>query len=406
MFTLSAPKLQAITEELREILDGEFISPIEDGSISVLPGDTQQVSLILQYASRRRLTVDPRGGGTKLRWANGSVPHIRLGLSRLNRLLDHPWQDLTCTVQAGCTWTSLQQYLARHEQFIALDPLFADRATVGGILATNDSGSLRQRYGGLRDLVIGMTLVLSDGTIARTGGKVVKNVAGYDLSKLLTGSMGTLAVITEANFRLHALPQHTRVFTIGAPDATCLSRLIHILRESHLLMQALQIRRNKSEAHLDISLTSHPAAQQDELLSQMAQAEGLVLQEINEASCFIRDRPHAEGSTFVRISTLPVDVCAFVDQLQHVAQKIDIDSVSQAIGLHDVMFRGSGDEITKVIHNLSSGPSISVVMLEPGPDVDTQAFRVPAPVMSVMRAVKRSFDPDDILGPGKFFVTQ
>ena len=100
----------------------------------------------------------------------------------------------------------MQRELARHNQRVALDPVFPDRATVGGIIATNDSGVLRRRYGSLRDLVIGMTIVLADGTIARTGGKVVKNVAGYDLPKLLTGSFGTLGVITEVTFRLHPLP--------------------------------------------------------------------------------------------------------------------------------------------------------------------------------------------------------
>ncbi len=96
---------------------------------------------------------------------------------------------------------------------VALDPLWPERATVGGVLAANDSGALRLRYGGLRDLIIGMTMVLADGTIAKSGGKVVKNVAGYDLHKLMTGSFGTLGVITEVNFRLHPVEQHARTLT-------------------------------------------------------------------------------------------------------------------------------------------------------------------------------------------------
>ncbi len=129
--------------------------------------------------------------------------------ARFDRVLEHTWQDLTCTVQAGCTWQSLQDALAQHGQFVALDPLWPERATVGGIIASNDSGSLRLRYGSLRDLVIGMTVVLADGTVAQVGGKVVKNVAGYDLHKLLIGAFGTLGVITEVTFRLHAIPRHT-----------------------------------------------------------------------------------------------------------------------------------------------------------------------------------------------------
>ena len=125
---------------------------------------------------------------------------------------------MTCTVEAGCTWAAMQSELAHHGQMVALDPLWPERATVGGIVAANDGGALRLKYGGLRDLIIGMTVVLADGTIAKTGGKVVKNVAGYDLHKLMTGSFGTLGVIAEVNFRLHPLEANTQTWTAVAPD--------------------------------------------------------------------------------------------------------------------------------------------------------------------------------------------
>lgn len=402
---MASPSLSTLhtAEQLALIADEESVRPGEDGVITVLPKDTQQVSEALRYATEKGLTVAARGGGTKQQWGGGTTPHIRLSLSRLNRVLDHPWQDLTCTVQAGCTWASLQQSLARHGQFVALDPLFADRATVGGVIATNDSGALRQRYGSLRDLVIGMTLVLADGTIARTGGRVVKNVAGYDLSKLMTGSMGTLAVITEANFRLHALPQHQRIFTATASDAAHLAPLLAAIRASHLLTQALQVRRTSAEAHLDICLTAHPAARQEALLATMAQKEGLDLREAADALCFERDALLAGGSTFIRISTLPADICAVVDELQRVSPAIEVISTSQGIGLHDVSLRGPGREIAAAINRLRSRPSAAVTVLQTGPDIETQPFTVPAPVISVMQAVKRNFDPMGTLGPGKFF---
>ncbi len=402
---MTSPSMATLhtAEQLALIVDEEFLSASEDGVITVLPKDTQQVSETLRYATEKGLTVDASGGGTKQQWGKGATPHVRLNLSRLNRVLDHPWQDLTCTVQAGCTWSSLQQSLAKHGQFVALDPLFADRATVGGIIATNDSGALRQRYGSLRDLVIGLTLVLADGTIARTGGRVVKNVAGYDLSKLMTGSMGTLAVITEVNFRLHALPQYQRIFTATASDATRLAPLLAAIRGSHLLIQALQLRRTQGEAHLDVCLTAHPAAQQETLLATMAQAAGLALQETAEASCFEREALLTGNSTFIRVSTLPVDTCAVADELQRMSPAIEVVSTSQGIGLHDVSLRGSGKEIVAAINRLRSRPSTVVTVLQTGPDVETQAFTIPAPVMSVMQAVKRNFDPTGTLGPGKFF---
>ena len=112
----------------------------------------------------------------------------------------------------------LQDALARHGQRLALDPLWPQHATVGGVLATNDSGSLRLRFGALRDLIIGVTLALPDGTLAKSGGKVVKNVAGYDLHKLMTGSFGTLGVIAAVNFRLHPVEQHSRTWTAVADE--------------------------------------------------------------------------------------------------------------------------------------------------------------------------------------------
>jgi glycolate oxidase FAD binding subunit len=402
MISPSIANLRAI-EDLALMVGGESVSPDADGAIAVLPKNTQEISAILRYATKNGLTVDPRGGGTKQRWGRGAIPQIRLYLSRLDRVLDHPWQDLTCTVQAGCTWASLQQNLAKHGQFVALDPLFRDRATVGGIIATNDSGCLRQRYGSLRDLVIGMTLVLPDGTIAKTGGRVVKNVAGYDLSKLMTGSMGTLAVITEANFRLHALPQYSRTFTVTAPNAIRLAPLLAKVRGSYLIVQSLQVRRSKTEAHLDICISSHTAAQQDLLLMGMARDEGLALQEASEGSCFEREALLTDGSVFIRVSTLPTNVCAFADELQLVSSTIDIASISQAVGLHDVSLRGPGDEIAVALNKIRSTHSTAVAVLQSGPAVDTTAFAIPAPVMSVMQAIKHNFDPGGILGPGKFF---
>ena len=394
------------TEDLVPVVGGEFVRTDTDGAIGVLPKNTEQISAVLGYATKNGLTVDPYGGGTKQRWGGGTVPHIRLHLSRLDRVLDHPWQDLTCTVQAGCTWASLQQNLAKRGQFVALDPLFSDRATVGGIIATNDSGSLRQRYGSLRDLVIGMTMVLADGTIAKTGGRVVKNVAGYDLSKLMTGSMGTLAVITEVNFRLHALPQYSRVFTIAAPDAIRLAPLLAKILGSHLIVQSLQLRRNRTEAHLDVCLSSHAAAKQDVLLAAMAREEGHRLEESSNGTCFRREPLLSEGSTFIRVSTLPANTCAFADQLQSSALKIDVVSISQGIGLHDVSLRGPSEEVANAIRAIRSKPSTVVSVLQPDPAVDTMAFTISAPVMSLMRAIKSNFDPEGILGPGKFFAKE
>src|SRR5215469_8474406 len=207
----------------------------------VEPENEQDLSTALRCADRDGLAVIPRGGGTKL-WGNRPArADLILSTARLNRIVEHAWADLTVTVEAGCVFSDLQHALAPHGQRLALDPLWPDRATIGGILSTNDSGVWRLTYGGLRDLLIGITLVLPDGTIARSGGKVVKNVAGYDLPKLATGALGTLGVITQAIFRLHPLPHNTRTLTLAPHSAAEAQALLLALQDSNLAHTSLQL---------------------------------------------------------------------------------------------------------------------------------------------------------------------
>src|SRR5215467_4311424 len=207
----------------------------------VSPGTENELAAVLGLANEASLAVIPRGGATKLSLGNPpSRADVVLSTARTNRLLEHAWSDLTVTVEAGCAIQSLQQILAQHGQRLALDPLWPEKATVGGILSTNDSGALRLRLGSLRDLIIGVTIALPDGTLASSGGKVVKNVAGYDLPKLITGAFGTLGVITRAVFRLHPLPSNTRSFSISTANAEDARKLVLDIQDSKLAHVALQ----------------------------------------------------------------------------------------------------------------------------------------------------------------------
>src|SRR4051812_38890126 len=205
--------------QLRAALgDGLFAE--RDGRLTALPKSTEEVAVILRYADANQLGVEIAGAGTKGTWAGRPSGDLVLETRDLTGVREHSWQDLTATVGAGTIWAEMQRVLDAHGQQVALDPLWPERATVGGVIGTNDSGVLRQMYGSLRDLVIGTTLVLADGTVARSGGKVVKNVAGYDLHKLMIGAFGTLAVVTQVTFRLHAVPRNTRVWTLESPDVS------------------------------------------------------------------------------------------------------------------------------------------------------------------------------------------
>jgi glycolate oxidase FAD binding subunit len=209
------------------------------------PADETELSRVLHYANQAELLVSPRGGGTKLGWGT-SPPAVDLTIStaRFNRILEYAPGDMTVTAGAGVSIAQLQSTLATHRQRLALDPLWPERATVGGTIATNDSGALRLRYGGIRDLIIGITVVLGDGTIAASGGKVVKNVAGYDLPKLMSGSLGTLGVITRAVFRLHPLPESSRTLTFSFPDCKSANDFTLAVADSLAVPTGLQMRTN------------------------------------------------------------------------------------------------------------------------------------------------------------------
>src|SRR5580693_7296997 len=207
------------------------------------PANEQQLSAVLRLANDAGLAVIPRGGGTKFSWGNPPVrADIILSTARLEKIIEHPWADLTVSVEAGCTIHKLQSALAQHGQRLAIDPLWPAQATIGGMLSTNDSGSLRLRFGALRDLIIGVTLALPDGTLASSGGKVVKNVAGYDLPKLVTGAYGTLAVITRAFFRLHPLPRNAKTLSISGCNLGEMQRVILAVQDSKLAHTSLQAR--------------------------------------------------------------------------------------------------------------------------------------------------------------------
>src|SRR4051812_34330802 len=227
----------------------------------VEPGSEAELAAVLKSADEAEAKVLPRGAGTKMDWGNKPIAaDMVLSTLRLNRVLEHAWGDMTATVEAGCTVGKLQTALAEHGQSLAIDPLWPEQATIGGILATNDSGSLRVRFGSLRDLIIGITLVLPDGTIAKSGGKVVKNVAGYDLPKLVTGALGTLGVVTTAVFRLHPLPTETRSITISGGSSGALQKLATTIHDSQLAYTGLQFRVDSTgAAKLDIRFEGTPA---------------------------------------------------------------------------------------------------------------------------------------------------
>jgi glycolate oxidase FAD binding subunit len=184
--------------------------------------------------------VIPRGGGTKLTWG-APVAGRELDLRGLDAVVAIEPGDFVCVAQAGMRLADLQAALAGTGQRLMLDPPHGEEATLGGIVAANASGPLRHRYGAPRDLVIGARFVLADGTIAKTGGRVVKNVAGYDLARLLCGSLGTIAVITELAFRLHPVAEATGTVVLETGDAAATAAFVHAVRLAPVTPEVVEV---------------------------------------------------------------------------------------------------------------------------------------------------------------------
>lgn len=200
-------------EHVRRIESGKFDINGVEPAVAVFPGSPEEVAAILQLANARDLVVAPAGGLTKQQI--GGVPErvdILLSTKRMNRIEEYDPGDLTIAVQAGMPFAEMQRKLGEHHQWVPCDAASLEHATVGGLLATGAAGPLKSTFGHMRDFCIGVQFVTTDGKVVKGGGRVVKNVAGYDLMKLLTGSYGSLAVITRVNYKVFPRPRQTRTF--------------------------------------------------------------------------------------------------------------------------------------------------------------------------------------------------
>ena len=374
---------------------------IQDGVLNIEPANTEEIAAILRCADKGGFSVIPYGGGTKQSWGNPVQPSVILHTHRIDTVLEHTWQDMTCTVEAGCLWSAMQSSLSNHGQFVALDPLWPDQATIGGVAATNDSGSLRLRYGSLRDLVIGMTVVLADGTIARSGGKVVKNVAGYDLHKLMTGAFGTLGIITEVTFRLYAIPKNVQSFTIFSPDVEPLGRLLQKLLDSHLSMQSLQLRSSLRGFDLDIKLATLPEVIHDQAsaLVNLAQSVQLEASSLNADMWNARQEIFRETETFlIKATMLPAEISHFATAIRALGGT----SVTQAFGIMIASLPLDACRQLEYLREKLEAIRGSLTILRSPAGATAVASTTPSDTLPLMRELKRSFDPNRILNPGRF----
>jgi glycolate oxidase FAD binding subunit len=421
-------------------------------ALVVEPGSVEEASAILQVASELRLAVAPRGGGTKLGW--GNVPErldLILSTRRLNRVLEHAAGDLVVRVEAGALLEDVQRELAGTGQWLALDPP-QEGATIGGIIAANASGPHRLRYGTARDLLIGITYILPDGTIARSGGKVVKNVAGYDLGKLFTGSLGTLGLIAEAIFRLHPLPQASRTVLRlhRRGDIQSLCDTVQDILRSNLVPSVLDFSWSRTLAALALRLegVGMGVEEQYKLASALMDARGAGIAGGDEEEELFRQsgssvlemaRPDPSNeATYLKISYLPPDLPAIFQGLMeasedkrlhvhvygHAASGVARVALSPiGAGKDQAATQVGADQRTPAPARFdpSSGENDQLALIRElrerivcrggGLVIQEAPLRVKQEIdvwgdvgtaLPLMRRVKERFDPNRIMNPGRF----
>ena len=345
--------------------------------------------------------VRPLGTGSRAGWG-GPDPADTVGLSTsgLNRILEHNPGDFTAVFQAGVSLADAQTALAAEGQWLAVDPP-EPSGTIGGLVATADSGPARHRYGGVRDLIIGITVVLSDGTVASAGGKVIKNVAGYDLGKLFTGSFGTLGLIASVAFRLHPRPARTVTVTAMAADPATLGQTAIELAGQPLEALSLDAwwRGNAGGLHLRFGGVA-AAEQAQRALPFFGRLNNVSTVSDDEALwAGQRSAQREPGGAVLKVSGRITDLAAVVEAARAAGARL----VSRAgLGISWLSFADDADLDERIALVRRAVHPRPATLLD-GADrlADPWPPRSPA-VVAVMQRVKARFDPAGRFRPGTF----
>ena len=284
-------------------------------------------------------------------------------------------------------------------------PLWPDAATVGGVIATNDSGSLRGAFGSLRDLILGVTVALPDGTLARSGGKVVKNVAGYDLPKLVVGAYGTLGVVTRATFRLHPLSKATRTLRFAAPSPEDAGRFILAMHDSGPPATGLQVvGGNRDPWRVDVRLEGSPAGVHATapLVMEIAAGCGLTPTEASDDPWPERERVWHDQGAVVKLTFLPTHLAEVCRAVAVPEWKIVAQGVGVALLVVSHAYTGDGPERVEHLARRVRALGGSVVVLRGTDDLKRRLDPLLTPnTLPLMRAIKKQFDPAGTLNPGR-----
>jgi glycolate oxidase FAD binding subunit len=393
-----------------------------------LPQNTAELSEVLKLAHQERWLVIPAGSGTWLTMGNPPASfHLIVSTSRMDRILEYEPSDLTATLEAGCRLTHFNSVAARNRQFIPLDPFGDEKSTLGGTIATASSGPMRCAYGTPRDWLIGIRVVHADGRITKAGGKVVKNVAGYDLCKLYAGSFGTLGVLAEMSFKLRALPPQEKTLIYYADDAASTLPLLSKIIDLDIQPAACELVSpgdtilpiDTGRFALVLRFRNPTVTIKWQIAETMNICDNLPSTILSDEDAVHFWRLYDESEIAgrwdysLRISALPADLGLIINDLQRVVSRKNYWRAHAASGIVRLHFESGWleqseiGERVRMIDELrqsaqSRGGSL-VILKAPDELIDQlDVWGEAGATASLMRSLKMKFDPDGLLNSGRF----
>ncbi|MEG5172851.1 FAD-binding oxidoreductase [Microcoleus sp. B3-D7] len=438
------------TEQFWQERVEKAVAPDTKIDCTVYPNTQEELAAVIAWAQQNRCAVLPCGSGSKLDWGGlvkldsdppqppltrGEEDVVKVGLlkgnlrvspdaarlvavstSRLNRLVQHAVGDLTVTAEAGMKLADLQQILAAAGQFLPIDPAYPQEATLGGIVATADAGSLRHRYRGVRDLLLGITFVRSDGKIAVAGGRVVKNVAGYDLMKLFTGAYGTLGVISQVTFRVYPLPESSGTVVLTG-EINALSQTAQILLSSALTPSAVDLLSPELVAKLGLGKGTGLIVRFQSIAESVKQQSARLL-EVGEklglqgSSCCENDEHQlwqrlpetmwdsgTKSAIICKIGIRPSEAVTAINELP-----VQDAWIHAGSGLGVLRFENAtADRLLQVRRGCEAKGGFLTVLAAPTDikqELDVWGYTGSA--IALMRRIKQQFDPENLLSPHRF----
>ncbi len=383
----------------------------------VYPQTQAELGGVIAVANQHQLQVLICGSGSKLGWGGlASNIDVVVCTEKINRLIEHAVGDLTVTVEAGMKFGDLQKILARTNQFLAIDPTAPAEATIGGIIATADTGSFRQRYGSDRDQLLGITFVRADGEIVKAGGRVVKNVAGYDLMKLFTGSYGTLGVITQATFRLYPMQESSGTVVLTG-ERDLIQQAADILRGSALTPTKADLISSQLRSQLGLgkglglvvcfeSIAESVKEQSNRLLEvgEKLGLQGNIYSGTDEVNLWegLQEQmqfPSESSTILCKIGVVPTVAAEVLNQAE-----IGLVHMSSGLGMLRFVSDGKVEEKLKKLRLFCQGESGFLTILEAPPTIKQKldVWGYAGNSLDLMQRIKQQFDPKNILNPGRF----